>query len=70
MKFEKKGEPKHTCYGGLKPGILFHNPGDEDIFLKTEDEGIAVHLQTGMLSGFSKDDEVIVVDGTLVWEDR
>lgn len=70
MKFEKKGEPKHVCYGELKPGTLFRNPGDEDIFFKTEDEDVAVHLQTGILSGFSRDDEVIVVKGTLTWEDK
>lgn len=70
MKFEKKGEPKHTCYGDLEPGTPFRIRGNNGIFLKTEDEDTAVHLQTGRLSSFSRNDEVIVVKGKFTWEDK
>lgn len=70
MTFEKNTEPKHTYYGELKSGTLFRNPGYEDIYLKIEDTDKCVHLQTGMLDGFFKDDEVIVVEGKLIWEDK
>ena len=70
MKFEKKTEPKHTYYEEIKPGTLFRILNGEDIYIKTDDADTAVHLETGMLDGFFKDDEIIVVDGTLVWEDK
>lgn len=72
MKFEKRVEPKRTFFGELKPGTLFHNPGSDDIYMKVagEDESTVVHLMTGEIDGFFNDDEVIVVDGTLVWEDK
>ena len=70
MKFEKNTEPKHTCYGELEPGTPFRIRGDKELFLKTEDEDVAVHLQTGKLSSFSRNDEVIVVKGKFTWEDK
>lgn len=71
MKFEKKTEPKHAYFSELDPGALFHNPGSDDIYMKVadENENTVVHLMTGELDGFFNDDEVIVIDGTLVWED-
>ena len=68
MKFEKKDE--YTCYKDLNPGTPFRIRGDKDLFLKTEDEDVAVHLQTGRLSSFSGNDEVIVVKGKFTWEDK
>ena len=72
MKFEKKSEPKRAYFSEIEPGTLFHNPGSNDIYMKVadEDESTVVHLMTGELDGFFSDDEVIVVDGTLVWEDK
>ena len=70
MKFEKKSEPEYTRYKDLKPGTLFHIREDNDIFFKTEDEDTAVHLQTGRLSSFSGNDQVIVVKGKFTWEDK
>lgn len=72
MKFEKKTEPKRACFGEIEPGTLFHNLGSDDIYMKVagEDEDTVVLLMTGELDCFFKDDEVIVVDGTLVWEDK
>lgn len=72
MKFEKKTEPKRAYFSELNPGALFHNPGSDDIYMKVadENENTVVHLMTGELDGFFNDDEVIVVDGTLVWEDK
>lgn len=72
MKFEKRTEPKHAYFGELEPGTLFHNLGSDDIYMKVagEDESTVVHLMAGELDGFFSDDEVIVVDGTLVWEDK
>lgn len=72
MKFEKKTEPKRVYFGEIKPGTLFHNLGSDDIYMKVadEDENTVVLLMTGELDVFFKDDEVIVVDGTLVWEDK
>lgn len=70
MEFEKKDESKYTCYGDLEPGTPFRIHGDKDLFLKTEDEDTAVHLQTGRLSSFSRNDEVIVVKGKFTWEDK
>lgn len=72
MKFEKRTESKRACFGELKPGVLFHNPGSDDIYMKTsdEDENTVVHLMTGELDCFFSSNEVIVVDGTLVWEDK
>lgn len=72
MKFEKKTELKHVYFSELKPGTLFHNPESDDIYMKVtgEDESTVVHLMTGEIDGFFSDDEVIVVDGTLVWEDK
>lgn len=70
MKFEKNTEPKRAYYEELESGTLFRNPESEDIYLKIDDTDKCVHLQTGMLDGFFKDDEVIVVEGTLTWEDR
>ena len=72
MKFEKRTEPKRIYFSELEPGTLFHNPGNDDIYMKVagEDESTGVHLMTGELDGFFSDDEVIVVDGTLVWEDK
>ena len=69
MKFEKS-ESKHTCYKDLNPGTPFRIRGDKGLFLKTEDEDTAVHLQTGRLSSFSRNDEVIVVKGKFTWEDK
>ena len=68
MKFEKKDE--YTCYKDLNPVTPFRIRGDKDLFLKTEDEDTAVHLQTGRLSSFSGNDEVIVVKGKFTWEDK
>lgn len=72
MKFEKRTEPKRACFGELEPGTLFHGLGSDDIYMKVadEDESTVVHLMTGELDGFFEDDEVIIVDGTLVWEDK
>lgn len=72
MKFEKKTEPKRAYFSEIEPGTLFHNPGSDDIYMKVagEDESTVVHLMTGELDGFFSDDEVIVVDGTLTWEDK
>ena len=70
MKFEKNTEPKHTRYKDLNPGTPFRICGDKDLFLKTEDKDTAVHLQTGRLSSFSGNDEVIVVKGKFTWEDK
>ena len=72
MKFEKKTEPKCAYFGEIEPGTLFHNPGSDDIYMKVadENENTVVHLMTGKLDGFFSDDEVIVIDGTLVWEDK
>lgn len=72
MKFEKKTEPKRTYFSEIEPGTLFHNPESDDIYMKVagEDESTVVHLMTGELDGFFSDDEVIVVDGTLTWEDK
>ena len=70
MKFEKNTEPKHTCYKDLNPGTPFRIRGNNGIFLKTEDEDVAVHLQTGKLSSFSGNDEVIAVKGKFTWEDK
>lgn len=71
MKFEKRIEPKLTCFGELEPGTLFRNPGSDDIYMKVSDDvNTVVHLMTGEIDGFFSDDEVIVVDGTLVWEDK
>lgn len=72
MKIEKKAEPKLAYFSEIDPGTLFHNPGSDDIYMKIADEdaNTVVHLMTGELDGFFNDDEVIVVDGTLVWEDK
>jgi len=70
MKFEKRSEPKHVYYGDIKPGTLFRNLGREDIYIKTDKADTALHLKTGIMDGFFKDEEVIVVDGTLTWEDK
>ena len=72
MKFEKKTELKRAYFSEIEPGTLFHNPGSDDIYMKIagEDESTVVHLMTGELDGFFSDDEVIVVDGTLMWEDK
>lgn len=70
MKSGKKCESKHTCYGDLESGTPFRIRGDKDLFLKTEDEDVAVHLQTGRLSSFSGNDEVIVVKGKFTWKDE
>ena len=70
MKFEKKSESEYTRYKDLKPGTLFHIREDNDIFFKTEDKDVAVHLKTGMLSSFPGNDQVIVVEGKLIWEDK
>ena len=72
MKFEKKTEPKRAYFSEIEPGTLFHNLGSDDIYMKvaSEDESTVVHLMTGELDGFFSDDEVIVVDGTLTWEDK
>lgn len=70
MKFEKKCESKYTCYKDLNPGAPFRISGNNGIFLKTEDEDTAVHLQTGRLSNFSGNDEVIVVKGKFTWRDE
>lgn len=70
MEFEKKGKSEYTCYKDLNPGTPFRIGGDKGIFLKTEDEDVAVHLQTGRLSSFSGNDEVIVVKGKFTWEDK
>lgn len=70
MKFENKGESKHACYKDLNPGTPFRIRGNNGIFLKTEDEDVAVHLQTGRLSSFSGNDEVIVVNGKFTWKDE
>lgn len=70
MKFEKKNTPESTYYKDLNPGTPFHIRGNNGIFLKTEDEDTAVHLQTGRLSSFSGNDEVIVVKGKFTWEDK
>lgn len=72
MKFEKKTEPKHAYFGEIEPGTLFHNLGSDDIYMKVadENENTVVHLMTGELDSFFKDYEVIIVDGTLVWEDK
>lgn len=71
MKFEKKTEPKRAYFSELESGALFHNPGSDDIYMKVagEDESTVVHLMTGELDGFFSDDEIVVVDGTLTWED-
>ena len=70
MKFEKNTEPKHTCYKDLNPGTPFRIRGNNGIFLKTEDEDTAVHLQTGKLSSFSGNDQVIVLKGKFTWRDE
>lgn len=72
MKFEKKTEPKRAYFSEIEPGTLFHNPESDDIYMKVagEDESTVVHLMTGEIDGFFSDDEVIIVDGTLVWEDK
>ena len=70
MKFEKKSESEYTRYKDLNPGTPFRIRGDKELFLKTEDEDTAVHLQTGRLSSFSGNDEVIVVKGKFTWEDK
>ena len=72
MKFEKKTEPKRAYFSEIEPGTLFRNLGSDDIYMKvaSEDESTVVHLMTGELDGFFSDDEVIVVDGTLTWEDK
>lgn len=70
MKFGKKCESKHTCYKDLNSGTPFRIRGNNGIFLKTEDEDVAVHLQTGRLSSFSGNDEVIVVNGKFTWKDK
>lgn len=70
MEFEKKSESEYTCYKDLNPGTPFRIRGDKDLFLKTEDEDTAVHLQTGRLSSFSGNDQVIVVKGKFTWEDK
>lgn len=72
MKFEKKIEPKRAYFGEIEPGTLFHNLGSDDIYMKVadENENTVVHLMTGELDSFFKDYEVIIVDGTLVWEDK
>lgn len=70
MEFEKKSESEYTCYKDLNPGTPFRIRGDKGLFLKTEDEDVAVHLQTGRLSSFSGNDEVIVVKGKFTWEDK
>lgn len=70
MKFEKNTEPKYTCYKDLNSGTPFRIGGNNGIFLKTEDEDVAVHLQTGKLSSFSGNDEVIVVKGKFTWKDE
>lgn len=72
MKFEKRTEPKRACFEELEPGTLFHNPGSDVIYMKVddEDESAVVDLMAGEVDGFFSDDEVIVVDGTLMWEDK
>ena len=70
MKFVKKIEPERPCYGEIEPGTLFRFPEQEDIYIKTTDADRAIHLLTGEFDGFFEDDEVIVVDGTLLWKDR
>ena len=72
MKFEKRTEPKHACFEELEPGTLFHSPGSDDIYMKVndEDEIAVVDLLTGEVDGFFGNGEVIVVDGTLMWEDK
>lgn len=71
MKFEKRTESKRAYFSELESGALFHNPGSDDIYMKVagEDESTVVHLMTGELDGFFSDDEIVVVDGTLTWED-
>lgn len=72
MKFEKRTEPKRACFKELEPGTLFRDPENDVIYMKVndEDESAVVDLMTGELDGFFSDDEVIVVDGTLMWEDK
>ena len=73
MKFEKRTEPKHAYFEELEPGTLFHSPGSDDIYMKVndEDESAVVDLMTGELDKWLySDGEVIVVNGTLVWEDK
>lgn len=69
---KKRPNRSALFFGELKPGVLFHNPGSDDIYMKTsdEDENTVVHLMTGELDCFFSSNEVIVVDGTLVWEDK
>ena len=72
MKFEKRTEPKRACFEELEPGTLLRDPENDVIYMKVndEDESAVVDLMTGELDGFFEDDEVIVVDGTLMWEDK
>lgn len=72
MKFEKRTEPKRACFEELEPGTLFRDPENDVIYMKVndEDKNAIVDLMTGELAGFLSDDEVIVVDGTLMWEDK
>ena len=70
MKFEKNTEPKHTCYKDINPGTPFRFRGDKGLFFFSQDEDTAVHLQTGRLSSFSGNDQVIVVKGKFTWEDK
>lgn len=72
MKFEKRTEPKRAYFEELEPGTLFRDPENDVIYMKVndEDESAIVDLMTGELADFLSDDEVIVVDGTLMWEDK
>ena len=72
MKFEKRTEPKRACFEELEPGTLFRDPENDVIYMKVndEDKSAIVDLMTGEVDGFFNDGEVIVVDGTLMWEDK
>ena len=72
MKFEKRTEPKRACFEKLEPGTLFRDPENDVIYMKVndEDKSAIVDLMTGEVDGFFGNGEVIVVDGTLMWEDK
>lgn len=71
MKFKKETEPKRVYFSEIEPGTLFHDPGSDDIYIKVAggDKSTVVHLMTGEFDSFFEDDEIIVVDGTLIWKD-
>ncbi len=72
-KFEKKPSQSVLILGNLNLArTLFHNLGNDDIYMKVagENKNTVVLLMTGELDGFFKDNEAIVVDGTLVWENK